>query len=136
MQIRWLILLSLTLARTAMAFQFQLVPALSAIYIGEFGLSYAAFGALAGVYLLPGVVAALFSGWLGTRIGDIRTALTGLALMVAGGLAGALLTGFEAQMAARVVAGAGAVGLNVMLTKMAGDGSVRATRVAAGQGAW
>jgi hypothetical protein len=32
-QIRWLILVSLTLARTAMAFQFQLVPALSAIYI-------------------------------------------------------------------------------------------------------
>jgi MFS family permease len=120
-QIRWLILLSLTLARTAMAFQFQLVPALSAIYIGELGLSYAAFGALAGVYLLPGVVAALFGGWLGSRFGDIQTALAGLALMAAGGFAGAFLTGFETQMAARIVAGAGAVGLNVMLTKMAGD---------------
>ena len=62
MQIRWLILLSPTLARTSMAFQFLLVTALSAIYIGEVGLSYAAFGALAGVCLLPGVVAALFGG--------------------------------------------------------------------------
>jgi MFS family permease len=120
-QIRWLILLSLTLARTAMAFQFQLVPALSAIYIGEAGLSYAAFGTLAGVYLLPGVIAALLGGWFGTRIGDIRTALAGLALMTLGGFAGAFLAGFEAQMAARIVAGVGAVALNVMITKMAGD---------------
>jgi cyanate permease len=121
MQIRWIILLSLTFARTAMAFQFQLVAALSPLYLGEMGLTYAAFGALAGIYLMPGVITALFGGWLGARVGDIRTALAGLALMAAGGFAGAVLSGYEAQMAARLVAGAGAVALNVMLTKMAGD---------------
>lgn len=121
MTTRWTVLLALTLARTTMAFQFQLVPALSPVYLDGLGFGFVALGALAGAYLLPGIVAALLGGWLGTRVGDIRTALWGLGLMVAGGLAGVLLSGFEGQMAARVVAGAGAVALNVMVTKMAGD---------------
>lgn len=118
---RWIVLIALTLARTTMAFQFQLVAALSPVFLDRLGLGFVEFGALAGAYLLPGVVAALLGGWLGTRVGDIRTALMGLVLMIAGGLAGVLATGFEGQMAARMVAGAGAVALNVMVTKMAGD---------------
>src|SRR6056297_176275 len=118
---RWLILIALTLARISMGVQFQSVAALSPRLTSEAGLGFAAIGTLMGIYLLPGAVAALFGGWAGQKIGDIRTALFGLALMALGGIAGALLAGFEAQLAARLVAGIGAVALNVMLTKMAGD---------------
>lgn len=117
----WAILLALTLARISMGVQFQSIAALIPQITGATGLGLAALGALMGAYLLPGAVAALFGGWAGQRIGDIRTAQAGLALMVIGGVAGAVLPGFEAQMTARLVAGLGAVALNVMLTKMAGD---------------
>lgn len=118
---RWIILVALTLARIAMAVQFQSIAALAPRITAETGLGFAAIGTLMGIYLLPGAIAALFGGWAGQRIGDIRTALAGLALMALGGFAGALLAGFEAQLVARLVAGIGAVALNVMLNKMAGD---------------
>ncbi|QFT94137.1 Major Facilitator Superfamily protein [Roseovarius sp. THAF9] len=118
---RWTILAALTLARVAMALQFQSIAALAPQISDQMSLGFAAIGTLVGIYLLPGVVAALFGGWAGQVIGDIRTALAGLTLMAAGGFAGAMLAGFEAQLAARLVAGVGAVALNVMLTKMAGD---------------
>ncbi|MEO1139300.1 MAG: MFS transporter [Pseudomonadota bacterium] len=118
---RWAILAALTVARIAMAVQFQSIAALAPQMSLQFGLGFAAIGTLAGIYLLPGAIAALFGGWAGQRIGDIRTALGGLMLMALGGFAGALVSGFEAQLFARLVAGVGAVALNVMLTKMAGD---------------
>lgn len=117
----WIILLALTLARISMGVQFQSIAALTPQMTTATGLGLAALGALMGAYLLPGAVAALFGGWAGQKIGDIRTAQAGLVLMVIGGVAGAVLPGFEVQMAARLVAGLGAVALNVMLTKMAGD---------------
>ncbi len=118
---RWTILAALTLARMAMGVQFQSVPALGGQISAETGIGFAALGLLIGIYLLPGAVTALFGGWAGQRIGDFQTALGGLALMVLGGVAGAVASGYELQMAARFVAGTGAVALNVMQTKMAGD---------------
>lgn len=121
MDVRWKVLLALTLARTSMGFQFQLVPAQTPYYLDELGLSFTAFGTLAGAYLLPGTIAALSGGWLGVRIGDIRTALIGLVLMILGGLVLAVTDIFGALLAARLASGIGAVALNVMVTKMAGD---------------
>ncbi|WP_370739211.1 MFS transporter [Roseisalinus antarcticus] len=105
----------------SMGFQFQAVPALAAQLTADRALSFAALGSLAGAYLLPGVVAALGSGWLGQRLGDIRTALWGLGMMTLAGVCGWLAESFGAALLWRVVAGCGAVGLNVMLTKMAAD---------------
>ncbi|WP_167853524.1 CynX/NimT family MFS transporter [Roseovarius aestuariivivens] len=118
---RWAILLALTLARISMGVQFQSIAALAPQISTATGFSLAAIGALMGAYLLPGAVAALFGGWAGQKIGDIRTAQAGLVLMVIGGMAGALLPGFDVQLVARSLAGLGAVALNVMLSKMAGD---------------
>lgn len=119
--VHWRILIALTLARASMAYQFQLVPALTQHYVDDLGLSYAELGTLAGAYLLPGVLAALFGGWLGSWIGDFRTVALGLAMMTAGGIVAVLSRDFDVLLVARVGAGIGAVCLNVLVTKMTGD---------------
>lgn len=117
----WKILAALTLARLSMGFQFQSVPALAAPLTSEQSLSFAAIGTLTGAYLLPGVAAALAGGWVGYKVGDSRTALCGLALMCLGGFGGWWAASFEVALAWRLLAGVGAVALNVMLSKMAAD---------------
>ncbi|MEJ2016327.1 MAG: MFS transporter [Limibacillus sp.] len=121
MSTAWKILAALTLARLSMGFQFQSIPALTAPLISEQGLSFAAIGTLTGAYLLPGVAAALAGGWLGQKVGDSRTALWGLALMSLGGVGGWWAASFEVALVWRLLAGIGAVALNVMLSKMAAD---------------
>lgn len=117
----WTVLFALTFARMTMGFQFQAIPALGLVLTGEGGLSFAALGALTGVYLVAGTVVALAGGWLGEAIGDARIALAGLALMTIGGLGGWYFNDYVLQMTFRLLAGIGAVGVNVMVTKMAAD---------------
>jgi len=128
---RRVILAALTLARTAMGLQFQAVPAVAPLLVGELGLSYAALGTVIGLYLLPGAAFALPGGWLGQRFGDKRMALAGLGMMAAGGAALAAVEDPAATMAARAVSGVGAVLLNVMVTKMVGDWFAARNTVAA-----
>lgn len=118
---RWLILISLTLARMTMGVAFQSIAALAPGLMARTGMGWAEIGALVGAFMLPGVAAALGGGWLGARIGEARAAIAGLAVMAVSGAALAFLGGFEALFAARLVLGAGGVALNVMLTKMAAD---------------
>jgi len=118
---RWLILAVLFLARTAMGFQFQAVAALSSFVVADLKIDYTRLGLLIGLYLLPGVVIAYPGGLLGQHFGDKRIAILGMALMVAGGLATAITGDFAIVAAGRLVSGAGAVLLNVLLTKMATD---------------
>jgi hypothetical protein len=59
---RWLILAVLFLARTAMAFQFQAVAAVSSVVVADFGIDYTQLGLLIGLYLLPGTVIAYPGG--------------------------------------------------------------------------
>jgi MFS family permease len=79
---------------------------------------------LIGLYLLPGIVIAYPGGLLGRYIGDKRIALIGMMLMVAGGLLTAT-EGYPTVLAGRLTSGAGAVMLNVLLTKMTTDWFVR-----------
>lgn len=104
-----------------MGVQFQSVPALATPILEQTGMGFGAIGVITGIYLLPGAITALLGGWAGQVLGDYRTALAGLALMVVGGIAGAWFLDFEAQLLARFFAGTGAVALNVMVTKMVGD---------------
>jgi len=117
---RWLILAVLFLARTAMAFQFQAVAALSSFVVADFGIDYAQLGLLIGLYLLPGIVIAYPGGLLGQYFGDKRIALIGVMLMVAGGLLTAT-EHYPTVLAGRLTSGVGAVLLNVLLTKMTTD---------------
>jgi len=118
---RWLILLVLFLARTAMGFQFQAVGALSSFVVADLGIDYARLGLLIGFYLLPGIAIAYPGGLLGQYVGDKRIAVLGMALMVAGGLTTAVTDDFAVLAAGRLVSGCGAVLLNVLLTKMTTD---------------
>src|SRR5215813_1869738 len=82
---RWLILLVLFLARTAMAYQFQTMGALGPILIDAFKIDFAWLGTLIGLYMLPGTVIALPGGLLGQRFGAKSIVLVGLLLMAMGG---------------------------------------------------
>lgn len=119
--IAWKILAALTFARMTMGFQFQSIPALGFALVEEDSMSFAALGALSGAYLLPGLAVALAGGWLAFRVGAARVAFGGLALMTLGGFCGWWVTDYQASLFWRGLAGIGAVGLNVMATKMAAD---------------
>lgn len=121
MEERWRILAALTFARAAMGFQFQSVAAVSPFFAADLGLDKAQLGWLIGLYLLPGIAIALPGGLLGARFGDKRLTLTALCLMAAGGLWLAFAQTFIEANAARLASGAGAVILNVLLTKMIAD---------------
>jgi MFS family permease len=118
---RWLILTVLTFARTTMGFQFQSVAAVSLSLQEQFSLSFATLGTLIGLYLLPGIGAAIPGGILAQRYGDKLIACLGLAAMTLGGL---LMAGSESIAlfsAGRILSGTGAVFLNVLVTKMVAD---------------
>ena len=117
----WRSLAALTLARAAMGFQFQSVAAVAPLMAESMHLDKTQLGWVIGLYLLPGVAFALPGGLLGRRYGDHRVVLAGLTLMAAGGAWLALAQTVLEADAARVVTGAGAVMLNVLMTKMVTD---------------
>ena len=70
---------------------------------------------------MPGVALSLPGGAIGQRFGDKATVAFSLCLMMLGSLVMAFTNGWSSQMAGRLAAGAGAVVLNVHLTKMMTD---------------
>jgi MFS family permease len=118
---RWVALALVFLTRTSMGFQFQAVAAVAPLMIADLGLSYAQFGWLFGLYLLPGAVVALPGGALGQRFGDRRMVVAGLALMVVGGVLTGGAGGFAMAVVGRVVGGIGAVVMNILLAKIVAD---------------
>src|SRR5262245_24151409 len=121
MRERWLILAVLTFARTAMGFQFQSVAAVSPLLLDQFQMTYAALGTLIGLYLFPGVAVALPGGVLAQRFGDKRGVCIGLAAMTLGGMLMGAVEDSIVLIVGRVISGAGAVVLNVLVTKMVTD---------------
>ncbi len=117
----WLILATLTLARTTMGFQFQSIAAVGPALTSESIITYTELGVLIGIYLLPGALFAIPGGWFGKRFGDKRVVLTGLAMMTLGGAALAMSEVYEVMFVGRLVSGLGAVLLNVLVTKMVTD---------------
>jgi predicted MFS family arabinose efflux permease len=76
---------------------------------------------LIGLHSLPGVAIAIPGGMIGQRFGARRVALTGLALMVVGGIIAGLSQSFIWLAVGRTVLGIGAVLFNVLATKMIAD---------------
>ncbi len=116
-----MILAVLFLARLMMAFQFQTIAALSPLIMQDYGLGLADIGLLIGLYLAPGVIVAIPGGAIATRFGDKRVVSFGMVLMLAGGLLISIAPGPDTLLAARLIAGAGGVILNVVMTKMLVD---------------
>ncbi len=111
----------LFLARTAIALQFQTVASVRPFLMDALAIDFAAFGALIGLYMLPGIVIALPGGMLGQRFGARRVVLVGLALMATGGVVMGLSPSFTAAAAGRLISGTGAVLLTVLVAKMVTD---------------
>lgn len=118
---RWAALAIVFVTRTSMGFQFQSVASVAPLMIADLGLSYAQLGTLIGLYMLPGAFFALPGGVIGQRFGERRVIVAGLALMVAGGALTAGAGGFATAVAGRVVSGAGAVLMNILLAKLVAD---------------
>ena len=118
---RWLILLVLVIARAAISFQFQSIPALSPLLVDSLRIDYALLGTLVGLYMLPGVIFSLPGGLLGQRFGDKQIAVLGLSLMVLGGLWVGLSGTYLSASLGRIVSGVGAVLLNIVLAMMVTD---------------
>lgn len=120
-QNRWLMLAVLFVARTTMALQFQTVASTGPLLRDALGIDFAAFGTLIGLYMLPGIVIALPGGMLGQRFGARRVLLVGLLLMAVGGVMMAVSHSFAAAALARLMSGAGAVLMSVLISKMVTD---------------
>ena len=118
---RWLMLLVLFIARTAMACQFQSVASTAPFLIDAFAIDFARIGALIGLYMLPGIFIALPGGIFGQRFGTKNLVLVGLLLMALGGALMGAGTSFQAVAVGRLVSGIGAVLINVLVTKMVAD---------------
>ncbi len=118
---RWRVLTLLFSIRTVFAFQFATVGALGPLVGETYGVDAAGVGFLIGLYLSPGLVMALPGGAIGRFFGDKPAVAAGLALMTLGGAVTAFGAGWEAQLTGRVIAGAGGVILNVLMTKMVTD---------------
>ena len=78
LQNRWIILFVLFFARTAMAFQFQSIAALSPLMIDSLLLSITEIGLLIGLYLGPGVIVAILGGSVASVFGDKRIVVVSL----------------------------------------------------------
>ena len=118
---RWGILAILFTVRLTMAFQFQTVAAIAPLLQTQFGVGLAEIGFLIGLFFTPGVALALPGGAIGQWLGDKRTVLAALLLMLAGSAAMALGGSWSWQVAGRLMAGTGGVLLNVQMTKMVAD---------------
>ncbi len=81
-------------------------PALPALR-ADFGLTLVEAGYIATMLNLMGGVAGMFAGAFSDRFGHKRIALGGLALMSAGGLAGALAPAYALLLLSRFLEGAG-----------------------------
>ena len=117
----WGVLVAIAFARFAFGYQVQTVASLAPDLAADFHLSFAAIGSLVGAYMLPGIAAALAFGFLAQAIGDRALLGGGMALMAVGSAGAVLTAGPGGIAAARVVAGAGAVALTVMQTKVIAD---------------
>jgi len=89
--------------------------------VDELGFNFTQIGLLIGLFMLPGVFIALPGGLLGQRFGDKAVVLVGLGLQVIGALVLTNATVSPMAFAGRLIAGVGAVMLNVQLTKIIND---------------
>jgi predicted MFS family arabinose efflux permease len=114
-------LLLLFFSRTAMGLQFQTVASVRPFLMDTLAIDFTAIGVLIGLYMLPGVIIAFPGGMLGQRFGAKGVVVVGLVLMVLGSEAMGVSSSFVGVAAGRLIAGTGAVLLNVMFTKMIAD---------------
>jgi predicted MFS family arabinose efflux permease len=118
---RWLILIVLFVARTAMGFQYQTIGSVAPSLVGELHIGFTEIGTLIGLYHIAGVFLSLPGGLIIQRMGDKKLCATGLAAMAAGGMIMAMSDGYGLAFTGRLISGMGAILFNLVITKMTAD---------------
>jgi len=118
---RWFILAVLFVARFALGYQFQSAGSVAPFLVRELGIDYAAVGMLVGVFLLPGVLISIPSGYLSRHFGDRGAVASGMALMVLGGLLPGAFANYDGLLIGRVISGIGGAVIIVAMSKMVVD---------------
>jgi predicted MFS family arabinose efflux permease len=118
---RWAILAILFVARTSLGFQFQTVGSVSELLAADLGINFTQVGALIGLFMLPGLVLSLPTGYIGRFASDRTLASVGLACLGIGGVLVAVADGFALAAVGRLICGAGFVLVTVFFTKMTTD---------------
>jgi len=109
------------LVGASLPMQFQAVPALAPFLIAEVGLSYTDIGVLTGLFMFPGVFLVAPSGVMAAWIGDRLALSVGLFVMAASAVAFAATDSYSVMFASRLMGGAGAIMINILLPKMVTD---------------
>jgi MFS family permease len=108
--------------RAALGVLFQAPGAAGPVLVPAFGMDWTQFGTLVGLFWLPGLVIAVPLGLAAPRLGDRVVVLSGMGLLVAGGLVSAMAGGSVLPLyAGRLLMGCGTVLVIVLLTKMMQD---------------
>lgn len=118
---RWCVLALLFLVGTTLPLQFQSVAALAPSLVAGQGLSYTDIGVLTGLFMFPGVFLAAPAGMLSAWVGDRLALVIGLALMAGSAFLFAATESYGVMVASRLLGGAGAVVINVVLPKIVTD---------------
>jgi len=118
---RWAILFLLFFARTTMGLQFQSIAAVGPVMVPALNLDCALLGTLIGLFMIPGIFVAIPGGALGQKFGEKVLVLVGLLAMALGSFAINFSEALSVISAGRLLTGAGAVLLNIMVTKMTAD---------------
>ena len=118
---RWGILAVLSIARTGLGLQFQTVGSASVHIARDFAITFAEVGTLIGVFMLPGLVLSLPTGYVGRHASDRTLVCVGLACLATGGVLFAIGDSFALAVVGRLICGAGFVFCTVFFTKMVTD---------------
>jgi cyanate permease len=118
---RWAVLGLVFLIGVALPMQFQSVPALAPFLIANAGLNYTDIGVLTGLFLFPGILLAAPGGLLAARIGDKAALMLGLSVMLGAALMFASTESYAVMFASRLLGGAGAVLITILLPKVVTD---------------
>jgi predicted MFS family arabinose efflux permease len=116
-----MILLLLFVARTSLAFQVQSVASVSSLLVNDLGLDLTDVGGLIRMVMLPGVIIALPSGFVSRWWSDKVFVLSGLAMMMLGGILTGMADSYLLMAIGRLVSGVGLVLNIVYMVKMTMD---------------
>ena len=118
---RWRVLALLFLARVGAGLQFQTLGSVGGDLSAAFGITYAEFGLLVGLFMAPGLVLSIPAGFSGRFASDKVLAAIGMALLAIGGVVAAWANQSAVIGIGRVLAGAGFLFATLYLTKMVVD---------------
>ena len=118
---RWAVLALIFLIGLALPMQFQAVSALAPFLVTQVGLTYTDVGILTGIFMVPGIFLAVPGGLLAARMGDKSALMTGLSLMFASAVIFAATDSYAIIFFSRLLGGAGAVLITILLPKVVTD---------------